>query len=266
MEPTKLDANLRVTSMLDFNSGAIKNLLSERGWAGLPSFERIGAAYDFVRNEIAFGYNASDDISASAVLKDGYGQCNTKASLLMALLRALEIPCRLHGFTIHKSLQRGVVPELVYRIAPDNILHSWVEVLHGGRWINLEGFILDQSFLNALQTRFSDKTNSLCGYGAGTDRLSAPPVAWIGEDTYIQKTGINADFGVFEDPDTFYASHQQSFGWLRGNLYRFLIRHWMNARVRRIRSGNVPTIPHLGKDLNFDTVFKENTEVVEDTA
>ena len=176
----------------------------------------------------------------------------------MALLRALEIPCRLHGFTIHKALQRGVVPELVYRIAPDDILHSWVEVLHDERWINLEGFILDQSFLSALQTRFASQTNSLCGYGAGTDCLSAPPVTWTGEDTYIQKTGINADLGVFDDPDAFYTSHRQPFGWLRGNLYRFLIRHRMNARVKRIRKGIVPIIPCLGQDHAFDALFEDS--------
>lgn len=258
MEQIRDDANLRATSLLDFHSGAFVNLVSERGWSDLPVYGRIGAVYDFVRNEIAFGYNAADDIPASVVLKDGYGQCNTKSTLLMALLRTLEIPCRLHGFTIHKSIQRGVAPEPAYRIAPDDILHSWVEVLHEGRWINLEGFILDQSFLGALQTRFANQTNSLCGYGAGTDCLSAPPVAWTGEDTYIQKTGINADLGVFDDPDTFYTSYSQSFGWLRGTLYRFLIRHLMNTRVKYIRMGIVPIIPRLGQEHAFGKILEES--------
>ncbi len=41
-------------------------------------YDRIGAAYDFVRNEILFGYNRTDAIPATEVLADGYGQCNTK--------------------------------------------------------------------------------------------------------------------------------------------------------------------------------------------
>lgn len=266
MEPIRADANLRATSLLDFHTSAVKNLVSERDWADLPSNERIGSAYDFVRNEITFGYNAADNIPASTVLKDGYGQCNTKATLLMALLRALEIPCRLHGFTIHKSLQRGVVPELVYRMAPDDILHSWVEVLQDGRWINLEGFILDQKFLSALQTRFADQTESLCGYGVGTDCLSAPPVAWVGEDTYIQKTGINGDLGVFDDPDSFYLSHRQSFGWLQSILYRFLVRHRMNTRVRYIRLGIVPIFPGLVHHDAFEAVFEDSAPVEPDAA
>lgn len=236
-------AFLAETRLLDFGSSTIRALVAGRGWNALGPFDRIGAAYGFVRNEIAFGYNRADNIAASEVLRDGFGQCNTKGTLLMALLRALGIPCRLHGFTIHKGLQRGVVPELVYGIAPNDILHSWVEVYLDGWWIELEGFILDAPFLGALQKRFAGEGDRLCGYGAGTDCLTAPPVDWRGESTYIQKTGINHDFGLFDSPDTFYATHQQSFGPVRGFLYRHLIRHWMNARVRRVRAGKVPVIP-----------------------
>lgn len=234
---------LRQTRLLDFGSPTIRDLLALRGWNTLEPFDRIGRAYTFVRDEIAFGYNRADDIPASEVLKDGYGQCNTKGTLLMAFLRALKIPCRLHGFTIHKGLQRGVVPELVYGLAPDNILHSWVEIEHDGRWINLEGFILDRPFLQALQAEFSGEANNLCGYGAGTDCLSSPPIDWVGQDTYIQRTGINADLGLFDSPDDFFARHRQNFGPAQEWLYRNVVRHWMNRRVGNARQGNIPKIP-----------------------
>lgn len=230
------------TRLLDFNAPPILRLIDGRGWLALPEDRRTGAIYDFVRNEIAFGYNRADDMPASEVLADGFGQCNTKGTLLMALLRAVGIRCRLHGFTIHKALQRGVVPEAVYRIAPAEILHSWVEVETPDGWINLEGFILDAGFLESLQQAFRG-SESLCGYGVGTDCLSAPPVAWTGDSTYIQKTGISRDLGIFDTPDDFYASHGQDFGFLRGLLYRHAIRHWMNARVRAIRGGKLPSLP-----------------------
>ncbi|WP_373050265.1 transglutaminase-like domain-containing protein [Thalassovita aquimarina] len=232
---------LSPTPMLDFQAPAIQELIDRRGWRDLSEDARIGAAYDFVRNEIPFGYNADDTRSASEVLADGIGQCNTKATLLMALLRALGIPCRFHGFTIDKRLQRGVVPELFYPIAPRSILHSWVEVLRDGRWIDLEGFILDDAVLAALQKRFPDR-NGLCGYGAGTNCLQAPAVDWNGSSTYIQSTGINRDFGVFDAPDDFFAQHRQLTG-LRGGLYRLLIRKLMNRRVAAMRRGRVPEIP-----------------------
>jgi len=64
------------TDLLDFKSPQIQQLILERGWQALPEFERIGAIYDFVRNEIKFGYNESDNLPASSVLIDGIGQCN----------------------------------------------------------------------------------------------------------------------------------------------------------------------------------------------
>ncbi len=241
---TTSDPAIATTPILNFNHPSIKHLVDDKGWRSLPIHQRIGAVYDFVRNEIAFGYNRADNISAADVLADGFGQCNTKGSLMMALLRAVGVRCRLHGFTIHKELQRGVVPELVYPIAPDEIIHSWVEVETETGWANLEGFILDSEFLSVLQSTFSD-TTSLCGYGAGTDCLMAPLVEWNGGDTYIQKTGIVQDFGTFDTPDDFYANHRQSFSFVKDLLYRHIVRHWMNARVRRIRTGRVPRIPGM---------------------
>lgn len=237
----KMVEYLVTTRMLDYESYTISNLISQRRWLDLTPTKRVSSAYNFVRNEILFGYNTYDTLSASEVLADGYGQCNTKTTLLMALLRGLDIPCRFHGFTIDKSLQRGVVPELIYPIAPKNILHSWVEIYFNNKWISLEGFILDEDVLRSLQKAFPGR-DSLCAYGAGTDYLQSPKVEWTESDTYIQKTGINHDFGVFDDPDTFYADHRQLSG-MRGRVYRYAVRHWMNRRVHKMRRGQVPVIP-----------------------
>lgn len=159
----------------------------------------------------------------------------------MALLRAVGIPCRFHGFTIDKRLQRGIVPEFVYPIAPQYILHSWIEVMFEGNWLNLERFILDEPVLQSLKAQFPTR-DILCAYGAGTDCLQNPEVEWSGKSTYIQRTGINHDFGVFDAPDAFYAGHRQLSG-LRGILFRGFVRHWMNRRVSAIRSGQMPPIP-----------------------
>jgi len=229
---------LQTTDILDFQSDEISALIDQHRWRNLEEEERIGAVYDFVRNEILFGYNRADNLKATQVLKDGYGQCNTKGTLLMALLRGVGIQCRIHGFKIHKELQRGIVPELVYPLAPNEILHSWIEVKTKNGWVTLEGFILDSEFLKTLQERFSE-SKSLCGFGAGTDDLHDAQVEWAGRDTFIQKTGITQDLGVFSDPDNFYKKHHQAFGGIKEVLYRNIIRFWMNARVRAIRAGEL---------------------------
>jgi transglutaminase-like putative cysteine protease len=124
---------LAATPLLDVHHPDIEALVAHHGWRILNAYDRIGAVYDFVRNGIAFGYNEGDELPASSVLADGIGQCNTKSTLLMALLRAVGIPCRFHGFTIDKPLQKGAITGLAYWLAPQRIIHSWVEVsLEGG--------------------------------------------------------------------------------------------------------------------------------------
>lgn len=119
---------IQETDMLDYSDIHIQRLIQDKDWLELSDFDRIKAIYNYVRDEILFGYNIDDSIPASKVLSDGYGQCNTKGTLFMALLRACNIPCRVHGFTIDKKLQKGAMTGLVYRSAPKNVLHSWVEI------------------------------------------------------------------------------------------------------------------------------------------
>lgn len=228
--------HLQETSILDFQNVDIQLLVLNRQWKYLTASNRIGEIYNFVKDEIKFGYNASDDIPASQVLKDGYGQCNTKGSLLMALFRAVNIPCRFHGFTIEQELQRGAIPSFLIGLAPKYIIHSWVEVYLNDQWINLEGFILDEGYLKAIQTKFASVKGEFCGYGVATDCLANPPVDWQGTDTYIQKEGIHDDFGVFDSPDEFYAEHGTNLGGVKKVLYQYFIRHIINLNVKRLRN------------------------------
>lgn len=103
----EVDRYIQETNMLDYSDIHIQKLIQNRGWLELSDFDCIKAIYNYVRDEILFGYNIDDSIPASKVLTDGYGQCNTKGTLFMALLRACNIPCRVHGFTIDKKLQKG---------------------------------------------------------------------------------------------------------------------------------------------------------------
>lgn len=230
---------LAETELLDFSHPSIERLLGQ--WQGFTEFDKIGTAYDFVRNQVAFGYNSGDHIRASEVLADGYGQCNTKGTLLMALLRGLGIPCRYHGFTIDKSLQKGAMTGWVYWLAPQEIIHSWVEVYYDGTWQHLEGFILDRAYLDQLQTTFKDCQGSFCGYGAAVDNLQDPPIEWEGGSTYIQHRGIRQDFGIYNDPDSFFSEKGQALSPLKDWVYRHIARHLMNRNVNKMRrKGQLP--------------------------
>ena len=236
----KYNCYLQETKMLDFSHKSIQKLISERKWKRLPEKERAKSIYDFVKDEILFGYNVDDNVKASRVLKDGYGQCNTKGTLFMALLRACGVPCRIHGFTIDKKLQKGAMTGIVYKSAPKEIFHSYVEACVCGTWYNLEGFILDNVYLCALQKRFApQKDGSFTGYGVATKNFMNPPVEFDCCDTYIQKEGIVKDFGVYDDPDSLLKEHGQKMNFLKKCAYRLIGRRLMNKNVKRIRNRSV---------------------------
>lgn len=227
------------TPMLDFDHESIQRLIAQRRWKDLSHYDAIGAIYTFVRDDIKFGYNIDDRLSASLVLQDGYGQCNTKGTLLMALLRAVGIPTRFHGFTIFNELQRGAIPNYLFQLAPKRIIHSWVEVYYEGRWLNLEGYIIDRAYLGKVQSRFSDQCEKFSGYGIATQCLKKPAIDWQGEDTYIQSDGIADDFGIYAQPDDFYQEYGSNLSGFKKLLFRYVMRHLMNRNVDNIRNNGV---------------------------
>jgi hypothetical protein len=232
-----MDNYLKETRILNYSDSSIQDLVKGRSWKSLDTVARVKAIYNFVRDEIKFGYNLSDDITAADILKDGYGQCNTKASLLMALLRAAGIPNRIHGFTIDKALQKGAISGIWYTLSPKNILHSWVEICVNDSWYFVEGVILDREYLSKLQAKNKDCKTTFCGYGAFTENFESPPIDWNLNNTYIQHKGINQDFGLFDTPDDFYAIHQQEMGACKRFIFRKVVRHKMNKNVQKIRNG-----------------------------
>ncbi len=226
---------LKETKLLNYSSKSIQDLIQEKKWKDLDDFNKIKEIYNFVRDDILFGYNKSDNITAEQVLKDGYGQCNTKGILFMALLRAVNIKCRIHGFTIDKKLQKGAMTNFVYKSAPNNIIHSWVEVFYKEKWYELEAFILDKKYLNKLQEKFKNN-KEFFGYGVAVKDFSNLNIDWNENNTYIQSEGINNDYGIYDSPDEFFEKYSQNLSKIKTLLYQNIGRHLMNYNVNRIRN------------------------------
>ena len=234
----EMDRYTQETNLLDYSNIHIQELIQLREWRKLGVFDRIKAIYNYVRDEILFGYNIDDSIPASKVLADGYGQCNTKGTLFMALLRACDVPCRIHGFTIDKKLQKGAMTGFVYNSAPKNVLHSWVEVFFEDTWYELEAFILDKAYLAKLQQFHSDCVGAFCGYGVAVKNFQQPVIDFDRNNTYIQSEGINQDFGVYDCPDDLLKEHRQDMSIVKAFAYRNLGRHLMNRNVKKIRNAS----------------------------
>ena len=228
---------LSETKMLNFSHPEIASLVNKRGWKQMTPEGKIKGIYDFCKEEILFGFNAStDDMPASDVLKEKIGHCNTKATLFMTLLRSAEIPCRIHAFTITKKLQKGAMGAVAYFLAPKEIIHTWVEVFYNNRWVNLEGLILDSDYLGSIQNKFKKSRGPFCGYAIATPDLHRPQVEWGGGDTYIQKEGIVRDLGIYDSPDDFYKAHGTNVKGIKKAIYETVIHKIMNANVNKLRN------------------------------
>lgn len=51
---------LKETKLLNYSCDTISNLIDSKGWKSLDEFNKIKETYNFVRDEILFGYNVCD--------------------------------------------------------------------------------------------------------------------------------------------------------------------------------------------------------------
>ena len=245
--PANLTELVQPTDMLDYKAPNIQALVADRGWMSFESKELVAREiYNFCKDEILFGYNSqADNIAASSVLKEGLGHCNTKTTLLMALLRVADIPCRLQAFTIHKSLQKGAMTPFVYFMAPKEIIHTWTEAWINDNWLALEGMILDSKYLQSIQSKFTKcahHQHPFLGYAVATKNLQSPKVEWTGRSTFIQREGIARELGSFKSPDEFYAKHKTNLSGIKGWLYKSYFYKRLNENISNIRDGKMPDV------------------------
>ncbi|MBD5131190.1 MAG: transglutaminase domain-containing protein [Clostridiales bacterium] len=223
------------TPMLDYNAQALTDLIGAHEWNDLDEYGKIGAIYDFVQNEIVLGYNKYDNLTAAQVLKDGYGQCNTKATLLMALLRAVGIPCRLHGSKVTKVFQRSLMPKIMARLAPPYIVHTWAEVFYNGEWLSLEGVITDKAYISGLQKMFPEHSGKFFDYAVAVKDFGDLQIDFKGDNTTVQQQAVVEDLGVFDTPDEFYSEYAQEYRGAKKFLYENIGRKIMTNKVAKIR-------------------------------
>jgi hypothetical protein len=79
--------------------------------------------------------------------------------------------------------------------------------------------------------------------GLACDDLHDPPIAWTGDDTYIQHRALDSDLGTYDSPDAFYAGHPSNVSGLKGLAWRWAYSRPTNRNVEQIRTGRFPDTP-----------------------
>lgn len=230
-----MEKYLKETAMLDYKSQKIANLIDGQKWRDLDEYSKIGAIYDYVQNSILLGYNKYDNLTATQVMSDGIGQCNTKATLVMALLRAVGVPCRLHGTRVTKTFQRSLMPKIMAALAPPSIVHTWAEVYYNGKWLSLEGVITDKMYISGLQKMFPNYKGRFFDYAVAVKDFDNLQIDWKGENTAVQHQAVIENLGVFDSPDEFYKTHKQNYRGLKKFMYENIGRKLMTKKAAKIR-------------------------------
>lgn len=198
--------------------------------------DKLERIFMFVRDEIAFGFpRRGDFVPASETIQTGVGQCNTKATLLLALCRASEIPARIHFSLISKDIQRGFFIGLAYWLMPPDISHSWIEVEIEGTWRRIDSFINDMPLHNAAKHELA-RRGWRVGFSLALADGHASAALNIDDEAFEQMAAVTDDHGVWDDPADYYATplYRNRPGLLRMLAYRLMIGR-VNRRVERLR-------------------------------
>ena len=160
--------------------------------------------HDWVRDEIPFGIApAFYDMRATEVLEARIGYCNTKSTLLKALLRARGIPTRLRVVDLSASVLRGLFdPGTPY------VDHAITEIFLKDRWLALDSMVVDSALERVARAKLQSE-RAITGWGIHINGAAQ----WSGTtDRFIQAVDdgsiaqwIAKDHGYFADIEDFYA-------------------------------------------------------------
>jgi len=103
--------------------------------------EKIARIYNFVRDEIEFGWVYPQEIPAEEVLKKGKGVCMQKANLLVTMAREAGLRARFHFMYVHKNALEDFLPGYAYKRWVDPFPHTFPEVYLNGKWVSMEATI-----------------------------------------------------------------------------------------------------------------------------
>lgn len=198
-------ACLAPTALVDSTHPEIVDTASRVTSGARDDVERAVRLHDFVRDEVLFGWAREfDRYRASEVLRDRIGFCNTKTTLLAALLRASGIPARIHCATIHRKVLDGLI-----RPPQQYLDHSYVEAWLEDRWLGFDSYNLDRALHRAAVARCRAE-GRVAGYGVhahGTATWDgrSPAYSQFLNDGSVPDLS-DEDFGCFVDLDAFKAT------------------------------------------------------------
>jgi len=202
--------------------------------------EQAIALHNYVRESIRFGFNRYFDAAApDYVLACGYGHCNPKSRLMVALFRAVGLESYQHFVVLPKDILKEALPTSRYWMIPAELSHSYVDVRIEGHWYAIDSFIVDTPLLRGAQARLAAEGRDL-GFGTHCGATNV----WDGQsDAFSQFDAqmMKEDHGRVDDLEAYFQDGQyrnRAFG-VRFNTMFMLMGDRgvapINAHIERLR-------------------------------
>ena len=134
--------------------------------------------------------------TARQVLDAGRGDADDKATVLIAMLRAADIPARLRYIELRGEILRGLTSNVTSAARP--VAEIWLNE----RWMRTDTYIFDAAYMAAARQRLKDRDWEW-GYGIhrnGQMIWSGEADAFVGGFSTDNDPMVLADLGVYNDP------------------------------------------------------------------
>lgn len=202
----------------------------------------LESLFIFVRDRIKFGFPVRwaewDRVTASRVIQCGFGYCNTKATLLVALCRAVGIPARVHFGLISAEIMRGIFPSFVFPFLPESGAHSWTEIEIDGKWEPIDSYINDQALYQAARTRLEESGNSI-GYSLACVDGKCSSEFNFGEKGFVHMGAVIEDHGPWDDASQYFTTDKYlKLNALQRRLFP-VIAGMSNVNIERLRASDL---------------------------
>ena len=192
--------------------------------------------HNFIKS-LPFGcVPVTDNTRAGTVLRTGKGDCHTKGTLFVAMLRIIGIPSRLRFVSLSSEFMSGIIS-----LPGIAITHAMTEIFLSEKWHQVDTYVTDEAF-EARALELLKKTGETLGFGihAKAQRNWSGTGSAYGQYTPTDTASLpDQDLGTAHDPEYFYQNKDNAKindGWL--SRFKWLLASKViNYRVNAIRTG-----------------------------
>lgn len=190
----------------DFDHPVVSTKAAQLAAGKTTEMEKLESIFYYVRDEIKFGFPPRwDKVRASQTIGYKIGYCNTKATLFLALCKALSIPARVHYGLIDLQIMRGILPSWAFMFLPKKGSHSWIDVQVGGEWKQIDSYIDDKLLYERALEKLRSSRQSL-GYSVCIADGRSSCEFNFGEKGFVHFGAVVEDHGVWDDALEYFAT------------------------------------------------------------